>query len=101
MPTLREARTAKLWSIRDLAEQADVSPRTVVQIEARRLAPRFATMRKIAAALGVEPAELVEFAAAIGQAAEGKAAAWRDRGGRERSSATRPGVRRRARESGA
>ncbi len=75
MPKLREARTAKLWSIRDLAAEAGVATRTIVQIEAGRLTPRFATMRKIAKALGVDPAEVEEFAKALRQAAEGKAAA--------------------------
>ena len=75
MPSLRELRAARLLSVRALAEQASVSPRTIVQIEAGRLAPRFVTMRKIATALGVEPSEVSEFAAAIQQAAEGKDAA--------------------------
>ena len=75
MPSLRELRAARLLSVRALAEQASVSPRTIVQIEAGRLAPRFVTMRKIATALGVEPSEVSEFAAAIQQAAEGKEAA--------------------------
>ena len=75
MPSLRELRAARLLSVRALAERASVSPRTIVQIEAGRLTPRFVTMRKIATALGVEPAEVSEFAAAIQQAAEGKDAA--------------------------
>ncbi len=65
MPTLRELRAAKLLTIRDLADRAGVATRTIVQIEAGRLTPRFATMRKIAAALGAEPGEVTEFAAAI------------------------------------
>lgn len=69
MATLREARASKLLSIRDLAARAGVSPRTVVQIEAGRLTPRFVTMRKLAAALEIKPAAIDEFAAAIRRAA--------------------------------
>ncbi len=75
MQTLRELRTGRLLTIRDLAEAAGVATRTIVQIEAGRLTPRFVTMRKIAAALGVEPAEIVEFAAAIEVAVRGEEAA--------------------------
>ncbi len=75
MPTLRELRTARLWSIRDLAQRARVSTATIVAIEHGKAALRFVTMRKIAGALGIEPGEVDEFAAAIRQAAEGKAAA--------------------------
>jgi transcriptional regulator with XRE-family HTH domain len=75
MPTLRELRAARLWSIRDLARRAGVSTATIVAIEHGKAALRFVTMRKIAAALGVEAGEIDEFAAAIRRAAEGKAAA--------------------------
>lgn len=75
MGTLRELRAGKLLSIRALALAAGVSPQTIVAIEAGRRAPRFVTMRKIAAALAVEPVEVAEFAEAVRQAAEGKEAA--------------------------
>ncbi|MDP9373494.1 MAG: helix-turn-helix domain-containing protein [Chloroflexota bacterium] len=75
MPTLRELRTAKVWSIRDLASRAGVSTATIVAIEHGKASLRFVTMRKIASALGVEPGEIDEFQTAIRQAAEGKAAA--------------------------
>ncbi len=75
MKTLREARIRRLWSIRDLAERAGVATRTIVQIEAGRIVPRYATMRKLAAALEVEPAEVAEFAAAMEEGIEGKDAA--------------------------
>ena len=74
MPTLREARARRLLSIRALAVKAGVTPSTIVQLEAGRPA-RFTTMRKVAAALDVEPGEIAEFARAIERAAEGKAAA--------------------------
>jgi transcriptional regulator with XRE-family HTH domain len=73
--TLHEARVRRLWSIRELATQAGVATRTIVQIEAGRIVPRYSTMRKIAAALGMEPTEIAEFAAAVEEAVEGKDAA--------------------------
>ncbi len=75
MQTLREARAARVMTIRDLAEAAGVSTRTIVQIEAGQIMPRFATLRKIAAALSVEPREIAEFTAAIEAAARGEEAA--------------------------
>ena len=72
---LREVRARQLLSIRSLAERAGVSTATIVRIEAGGSPPRFVTMRKIAAALGVEPGEIAEFAQAIQAAAEGKEAA--------------------------
>ncbi len=75
MPTLRELRTRQVLTIRDLAAKAGVATGTIVRIEAGEPAPRFVTMRKIAAALGVEPGEITEFAQAIEAAAEGKEAA--------------------------
>lgn len=62
---LREARLKKFLSIRELATAAAVSTRTVVQIEQGRTAPTFKTARKIAAALGMEPVEIDEFAALL------------------------------------
>ena len=75
MTTLREARIRRLWSIRELAKRAEVSPRTIVQAEAGRLVPRYSTMRKIAAALDMEPTTIAEFAQAVEDAVEGKDAA--------------------------
>ncbi len=75
MATLREFRTRQVLTIRDLAAKAGVATGTIVRIEAGEPAPRFVTMRKIAAALGVEPGEIQEFAQAIEAAAEGKEAA--------------------------
>lgn len=68
MTDLKELRVRQALSIRDLAKKAGVSPRTIVQIEAERLTPRFSTMRKIAGALGVTPADVAEFSQAMDQA---------------------------------
>ncbi len=75
MQTLRETRAARVLTIRELATAAGVSTRTIVQVEAGQIVPRFATLKKIAAALGVEPAEITEFAAAIEETSRGKEAA--------------------------
>ena len=80
MATLRELRSQRLLSIRDLADQAEVAPGTIVRIEAGAPLPRFVTMRKIAAALGVEPGEVEEFARAIQARAEGSSTVERRKG---------------------
>jgi transcriptional regulator with XRE-family HTH domain len=54
-----------MWSQRDLAQQARVAQKTIVDLELRRIEPRLLTMRKLAAALGVEPLEVDEFRKAI------------------------------------
>lgn len=71
MPSLRELRILNLLSVRELARAAGVASSTVHLAEAGKAMPHAATMRKIAAALGVEPMEVDEFRAAI----EGKSAA--------------------------
>ena len=73
MARLREVRARRVLTIRALATRAEVAKRTVVEIEAGRVVPRFATVRKLAAALEVEPAEVDEFRAAIEAAAKEKA----------------------------
>ncbi len=75
MASLRKARTARLLSVRGLAEAAGVSPTTIQLIEQGERLPHYGTMRKIATALGVEPGEIAEFRQAIEAAAKGKAAA--------------------------
>ena len=75
METLREARVRKLLSIRGLAELAQVSPQTVASVEAGQVLPQPGTIRKLAAALGVEPGEIVEFRRAMDAAIAGKEAA--------------------------
>ena len=56
---LREARVRRLLTQEELAEKAGVSPSTIVNIEREQTVPHFRTIRKLAAALGVEPEELV------------------------------------------
>ena len=70
MASLREVRTARLLSIRALAQQAGVAPSTVYLIEAGRTIPRFTVIRQLAATLGVEPAAIDEFQQAIEAARE-------------------------------
>ena len=62
---LREWRTERLWSVRDLADAAGVSTKTVVQLEYGRQRPNYTTMRRLSEALQVEPREIAEFAAAL------------------------------------
>jgi transcriptional regulator with XRE-family HTH domain len=57
---LRALREARFLSHRDLAKKADVSPTTVLNLEAGRVEAQRRTVRKIARALDVDPAELVE-----------------------------------------
>jgi DNA-binding XRE family transcriptional regulator len=52
-------------SQRDLAREAGVTQKTIVDLELGRIEPRLQTMRKIAAALGIEPLEIDEFRKAI------------------------------------
>ncbi len=63
--SLREWRTGRLWSVRELAAAAGVTHKTVIDLEYGRRRAHYATMRRITEALGVEPGEVVEFAAAL------------------------------------
>jgi transcriptional regulator with XRE-family HTH domain len=65
MRSLRSWRIERLWSVRDLAKRAGISTKTVIQLEHGRQRPTFRTMRRVCAALGVEPHEVSEFAAAL------------------------------------
>lgn len=52
-------REGRMWTQARLAAEAGVSPTTVSGIEGGRISrPHFGTLRKLAAALGVEPGEL-------------------------------------------
>jgi transcriptional regulator with XRE-family HTH domain len=57
---LRQLREAQFLSHRDLAREANVSPTTVLNLEAGRVEAQRRTIRKLAQALEVDPAELVE-----------------------------------------
>lgn len=54
---VREQRDRRMWSQRDLAERAGVSPSTITRVEAGGGAWR-RTVRRLADALGVDPADL-------------------------------------------
>ena len=65
MKPLREWRTERLWSVRELAARAGVQHKTVIQLEYGRQRPAYATMRRIAEALGVPATEITEFATTL------------------------------------
>ena len=58
--TLKRQRTLKALTQAQLAERAGVTTATVARIERDEIEPRMTTLRKLADALEVEPAELVE-----------------------------------------
>jgi transcriptional regulator with XRE-family HTH domain len=72
--SLRQLRIQRLWSQQELARRADVSLRTIVNIESGARPPRLLTMRRVAEALGVDWAEIDEFRATVNEL-EGKVAA--------------------------
>ncbi len=57
-PGLRESRRTRLMSQEDLALSAGVTPGTIVRLEAGSDG-YYGTIRKLAAALGVKPQELM------------------------------------------
>ena len=56
---LRRARTRAAMTLRELAEASGVDFSTIWQLEAGRRGARPSTIRKLAAALGVTPADLI------------------------------------------
>jgi transcriptional regulator with XRE-family HTH domain len=72
MKTLREARTERLLTLRELADRAGVAFSTIYLIENGKSVPRLSMVRKLADALGVTPGEIAEFAEAIESAGLGK-----------------------------
>ena len=74
---LRGIRRRNLYTIDGLAEKAQVSTKTIVDIEHGRNVPRLKTIKKISEALEIDPMQVIEFAAAIeGEGSvEGKRAA--------------------------
>jgi transcriptional regulator with XRE-family HTH domain len=74
MKSLREHRHARFISIEDLANKAGVSTKTIVDTELGRTRPKFRTIRKLSQALGIDPAEVAEFAAAAEMSGLEKAA---------------------------
>jgi transcriptional regulator with XRE-family HTH domain len=63
--SLRVVRTERLLTIRGLAQRAGVVPSTVYLIEAGRSVPRLSVVRRLAAALEIDPAAVDEFRQAI------------------------------------
>jgi transcriptional regulator with XRE-family HTH domain len=63
--SLRVVRTERLLTIRGLAQRAGVVPSTVYHIEAGRSVPRLSVVRRLAAALEIDPAAVDEFRPAI------------------------------------
>jgi transcriptional regulator with XRE-family HTH domain len=65
MPSLRQVRTQRLLTIRELARRAEVAPSTIYLIEAGRTKPLLRVIRQVAAALNVEPNFVEEFRQAM------------------------------------
>jgi transcriptional regulator with XRE-family HTH domain len=59
-PRLRELRERAALSQEDLARKSGVSRATIADLEADKRPARPSTRRKLAEALGVEPAELMD-----------------------------------------
>ena len=59
-PRLRELRERAALSQEDLAKKAGVARATIADLEADKRPARPSTRRKLAEALGVEPAELMD-----------------------------------------
>ena len=62
MKPLREWRTDRLLSIRELAERAGVTHKTIIQLEHGRQRASYATMRRLSDALQAPAGEITEFA---------------------------------------
>ncbi len=60
MEQLKELRTRKGYSQQELADLSDVAQHTISEIELGRRKPQGRTLRKMAAALGVEVSDLLE-----------------------------------------
>ncbi len=56
---LKRLRTLRAITQVELAEKARITPATVVRIERNQAEPHMSTIRKLAGALKVDPAELV------------------------------------------
>ncbi len=57
---LKRQRTLRALTQAELADRAGVTTATVARIERDEIEPRMTTLRKLAQALEVDPAELVE-----------------------------------------
>ncbi len=63
--TLKQARTARMLTVRGLAAAAGVSLAAVHEVETGKRQPRFSTIKRLSAALGVEPDAVAEFRAVL------------------------------------
>jgi transcriptional regulator with XRE-family HTH domain len=61
MPSLRQIRRARLLTMRELAQRADVAPSTVYLLEAGRSRPSLRVIRQLSTALAVAPETVDEF----------------------------------------
>ena len=78
------ARERRMWTQVRLAKEAGVSPTTVSGIESGRISrPHFGTLRKLAAALGVAPEELLSSAGAVGGVPSSLSLEWSMSSGEE------------------
>ncbi|MDP9481008.1 MAG: helix-turn-helix domain-containing protein [Actinomycetota bacterium] len=59
MDSLRELRRRRVLTLRELEEESGVSYNTIWRLENGHRQARPSTIRRLAAALGVEPADLV------------------------------------------
>jgi transcriptional regulator with XRE-family HTH domain len=57
---VRETRKRKLLTQEQLADKAGVGINTIIRIERNQVEPQGRTIRKLAAALGVSPSDLLE-----------------------------------------
>ncbi len=57
---LKRLRTLRALTQVELAQRAGVTPATVVRVERNQAEPHMSTLRKLAEALRVDPAELVK-----------------------------------------
>ena len=63
--TLKQARTARMLTVRGLAKEAGVSVAATHEAETGKRRPHFATIKRLSAALGVEPESIAEFRAVL------------------------------------
>jgi len=57
---LKEFRESQFLTQRELAAKAGVGVSTIIRIEMAQQTPTFRTIKRLAAALGVEPSELAQ-----------------------------------------
>ena len=63
--TLKQARTARMLTVRGLAAAAGVSLAAVHEVETGKRRPRFGTIKRISDALGAAPESIAEFRAVL------------------------------------